>query len=408
MVDAVRLLCERTGDRDSRAAEAVAKALGRLPLALEQAAAYAEQQILPLARYLALFEERRAALLARGRAVGHEPGTVDATFSLAVDQLADRAPAAVHLLELCTLLSPDQLPLDLLLSRPHLLHKSLSMAVQIPLEREEIVGQLYRASLLAPDVGGTARIHRLVQAVVLAHLPGSELHQLLEGTALLLAGLWPNQPHEPAGWSVAAKLLPHTQALLGHADVAHLDHPAVARLLNRAGTYIWGRGLGLPLAQQLHEQALQMCQRLFQGDHPEIATSLNNLAIDLSAIGEMKRARELDEEALAMCQRLYEGDHPDTAANLANLAADLRALGDVGRARELDEEALAMCQRLYQGDHPDTAASLANLAADLNALGENKKARELRGEAEQMRRMIAERERGRVFGETDAAPDDQA
>jgi tetratricopeptide (TPR) repeat protein len=79
-----------------------------------------------------------------------------------------------------------------------------------------------------------------------------------------------------------------------------------------------------------------------------VAMSLNNLAIDLRALGEPGRARELDEQALAMFQRLFEGDHPDVATSLNNLAVDLSELGEPGRARELDEQALAMRQRLAE------------------------------------------------------------
>ena len=60
------------------------------------------------------------------------------------------------------------------------------------------------------------------------------------------------------------------------------------------------------LALELDEQALAMRQRLFEGDHPDVATVLNNLAVDLGALGEHGRALELDEQALAMRQRLAE------------------------------------------------------------------------------------------------------
>ena len=43
-----------------------------------------------------------------------------------------------------------------------------------------------------------------------------------------------------------------------------------------------------------------MRQRLYEGDHPDVAASMNNLAIDLRRAGEDERARELDEQALAM------------------------------------------------------------------------------------------------------------
>jgi Tetratricopeptide repeat len=68
----------------------------------------------------------------------------------------------------------------------------------------------------------------------------------------------------------------------------------------------------------------------------------------LRELGEVGRARELHEQALAMYQRLYEGDHPFIATCLNQLAFDLRELGEVGRARELDDQALAMRWRLRE------------------------------------------------------------
>jgi tetratricopeptide (TPR) repeat protein len=136
--------------------------------------------------------------------------------------------------------------------------------------------------------------------------------------------------------------------VLAHAHALQLTGPALSALLSRTGSYLWGRGLDVRLARELHKQALAMRQRLFEGDHPNVAASLAILALDLGALGEPGRARELNERALAMNQRLYEGDHPDVAMSLTNLALDLHELGEHGRARELDEQALAMNQRLAE------------------------------------------------------------
>ena len=78
----------------------------------------------------------------------------------------------------------------------------------------------------------------------------------------------------------------------------------LARLLNNVGIYLGGRGLDLQLACELHEQALAMYQRLYEGDHPALVDSLVNLANDLRALGEHRRAQELDQQALAIYQRL--------------------------------------------------------------------------------------------------------
>jgi hypothetical protein len=53
-----------------------------------------------------------------------------------------------------------------------------------------VSGALLRTSLLVADPDGTNRIHRLVQAVLLAHLPDPDRTLLLTRTIDLLRGLY--------------------------------------------------------------------------------------------------------------------------------------------------------------------------------------------------------------------------
>jgi tetratricopeptide (TPR) repeat protein len=384
---AVGLLLRRSGDSDKQAAARLAEALGRLPLALEQAAAYAATERISLARYLQLFEERRSELLALGRPLAYQ-GTVDATFTLALDQLRKANPAAGQLLELCALLAPDEIPLPLLLSQPSLLPGPLAAAVADPLRHGEVAGVLYRQGLLTVDTADTARMHRLVQAVTLAHLPPADRHQRLVDVVELLANLFPWEGENPDGWPRSGQLLAHSQVVLEHARAEQLSSPALAELLTCTGSYLWGRALDVQLARELHEEALAMRQRVYEGDHPDMAASLTILANDLRDLGEPERARDLNEQALALYQRLYEGDHSSVAVALNNLAVALSELGEHARARDLNEQALAMRQRLYDGDHPNVALSMSNLAAALSQLGELARARDLDEQALAMRQRL--------------------
>jgi tetratricopeptide (TPR) repeat protein len=443
---AVGLLLRRSGDVDQQAAERLAEALGRLPLALEQAAAYAAAERLSLARYLELFTVRRADLLALGRPLAYQV-TVDATFTLALDQLRVANPAAGRLLELCALFAPDEIPVPLLLSKPQLLPDPLAAAVADPVRQGEVVGLLYRQGLLTRDTGDTARIHRLVQAVTLAHLSPADRHQRTLDAVKLLAQLFPYRGRglDADEWPRCARLLPHAQAALDHARTLQLADPAVATLLERTAQYLWRRHAAPPaarsslewalqlrhsqdtketveyaetlhllanvidaqreldLARQLHQQALEIRQRLYgHTDHKDIVWSLNSLATDLYKSGKTagaqdlyERARELHEQALAMLRRLHgpDTDHKDIAWSLNSLGNDLRELGELEGARQLHEQALEMRRRLYgpDTDHVLTGASIYDLSIDLRELGELEQAREL-GEQElaMLRRLYGE------------------
>ncbi len=96
-------------------ARELAVELGGLPLALEQAAAYMQATWTSLSRYLPLFRDRQADLLARGEASGHR-ADVAATLGLALSRLADEAPSAAGLMRVLAFLAPEPVPLALLLA----------------------------------------------------------------------------------------------------------------------------------------------------------------------------------------------------------------------------------------------------------------------------------------------------
>ena len=140
------------------------------------------------------------------------------------------------------------------------------------------------------------------------------------------------------------------------------DHPNIATSLNNLAFLYQSQGK-LSEAEPLYQQALAIWQRLFEGDHPDLALSLNNLAFLYQSQGKLSEVEPLYQQALVMRQRLFQGDHPDVAQSLNNLAFLYKSQGKLSQAEPLVQQALAMKQRLFKGDHPDLALSLNNLAS---------------------------------------------
>src|SRR5262249_33029402 len=80
---AAGFLMHRAGESDEATARELAAELGRLPLALEQAAAYIQATGTALTGSLALYRHRRVEMLARGDASDH-PESVVATIRMAL------------------------------------------------------------------------------------------------------------------------------------------------------------------------------------------------------------------------------------------------------------------------------------------------------------------------------------
>ena len=84
-----------------------------------------------------------------------------------------------------------------------------------------------------------------------------------------------------------------------------------------------------------------------------VATS-NNLANVLCNQG-VKQAKEHHERALAIRQQTLGPQHPDVASSYNNLATVLYKQGDLKQAKEYHERALAIRQQTLGPQHPDVA-----------------------------------------------------
>lgn len=112
-----------------------------------------------------------------------------------------------------------------------------------------------------------------------------------------------------------------------------------------------------------------MRRRSFNGDHPDVAQSLNNMAAALMLLGQYDEARRCYAEALEMRRRLFPGDNDLVAQSLRNLAVALERLDNWAEAEPLHREALDMRQRLFTGDHRAIASSFDSLGRVQHALG---------------------------------------
>ena len=393
--DAVRMLRARVPGLDRETAGQIAEELGRLPLALEQAAAWLDRSQMPGAEYLELLRSRGAELYARGQVSGRSD-TIATLWEISMGRITAESPAAVQLLGLCAWLAPEPVPLDLFTGHADLLPGPLSSAAADRLAFSDAIAVLVDYSLAKRTPAGL-QLHRLVQATLRARDSSPELPpagapagtpamaeegagSAMDLLAVALRVLRADAPDQiqgaPQAWPRWAVLLRHVLAATGHAR--RQPGPVVmtdaAWLLNRAGTYLQVQAR-LTDAKALRERALAIDEAAYGPDHPAVAADLNNLAAILQDLGQPEQARPVQQRALAIDEAAYGPDHPAVAADLNNLAAILRDLGQLEQARPVQQRALAIDEAAYGPDHPDVATDLHNLAAILQDLGQPEQAR---------------------------------
>ncbi|MDS4056358.1 CHAT domain-containing tetratricopeptide repeat protein [Accumulibacter sp.] len=154
------------------------------------------------------------------------------------------------------------------------------------------------------------------------------------------------------------------------------DHPDTATSLNNLAMLHYALG-DYARAEPVLQRALAISERVLGADHPDTATSLNNLALLYNSLGDYGRAEPLYQRALAISEQVLGADHPATAKSLSSLAMLYHALGDYGRAEPLLQRSLAIHEQVLGAEHPDAATSLNNLAALYHALGDYARAEPL-------------------------------
>jgi hypothetical protein len=179
--DAVQMLHARVPALGQEIGEQIAKELGQLPLALEQAAAYLDRSQIPGAEYLALLRERAPEVHARGQVAGR-PDTIATLWDISVGHITELNPAAVQLLGMCAYLAPEPVPLDLFTGHPDLLPQPLASVAADPLAFNDALMVLVDYSLAKRTPAGL-QLHRLVQATIRARSSPPSPPATEEGTS---------------------------------------------------------------------------------------------------------------------------------------------------------------------------------------------------------------------------------
>lgn len=375
--ESVAFLVARTGAQ-SEAANEVAEALGDLPLALEQAAAYVEATGISCPEYLELFRQYRAELLKENKPLAYD-ATVATTWEISLQKVKAEAPAAVDLLNVCAFLAPDDIPRRLLIEGREHLPEALSQAFAQPLVVNKAIASLVCYSLIEVS-NESLSLHRLVQAVTRDRLTEDEQKVWAQAALQTVDRAWPSGTFDIRSWLECARLLTHAYTIVEHMKRLEIESTDLAALLNRMGFYLDGRAL-YSTAEPFYRRALKIWEKQLGRDNPRVATALNNLALLLYAQGQYIDAEPLFRRALEICEKQLGSDHTYVASSLNNLARLLGALGQYVEAELFFRRALEIFEKQLGPDHPNTGVIYGNLAGVLEAQAKHTDAESLRRRA---------------------------
>ncbi|MEV7867030.1 FxSxx-COOH system tetratricopeptide repeat protein [Streptomyces sp. NPDC088124] len=357
-------------------ADKVATAVGDLPLAVEQAAAWIAETATPVSEYLDQLGQQAAGVLALNQPAGY-PEPVAATWNISIDRLKERSPAAVRLLQLCAFFAPEPISANLLYSKEMIeALKPYDVSLQETLVLGRVIREIGRFALAKVDqVGNSIQVHRLVQAIIRAQLTEEEQRDARHAVHRILAGARPDgdEPIDnPGTWDRFNTIWPH----LITSEASLCRRPETRRLLIDRVRYLWKRG-DLPAATELAGELRDLWRETLGNDDPQYLYLRFHLSNIFRSQGRYVEARELDEETLIRQRRVLGPTHPHTYMTTSGLAMDLGTLGEYAKAMELATEAHEGFSGIFHDSHPRTLAAANNRALNLRMVGRYAQAREM-------------------------------
>jgi tetratricopeptide (TPR) repeat protein len=379
--EAVSFLLVRTADRrsvredDPEKAKVLAVLLGRLPLALEQAAAYIAAGRLSLADYLeAWASERQTVLGWYDPLVMAYPEPLAVTWQRSFDALE---PAAGALLRLSAFLGRSPIPVRMFELRIEILKEAIQLLCaetgqEAPGEPDlrEALAALADFSLIAWQ-GPTFTVHGMVQEVLRSRIPTGSRHEWIERSLRLVYESSPADPVEVRTWWIWDLLRPHAVEALGFAEEAGCPAQAT-KLMSTLAQLLFAKALYAE-AEPLMRRALEIDEERSGSGEPAVARELNDLAQVLGATNRLAEAEPLIRRALQIDEANFGADHPTVSRDLNNLAQLLHDTNRLAEAEPLLRRALRIDEANFDADPPRVALDLNNLAQllhDTNRLAE--------------------------------------
>ncbi|GAA4630367.1 hypothetical protein GCM10023196_055450 [Actinoallomurus vinaceus] len=353
-------------------ANALADALGDLPLALDQAGAMQSETGMPVDEYLELLQHQTGKLLAEGRPMAYDV-PLTATWTLSVSRLREEQPDAVEVLYLLAFFGSDPIPRDVLGAGRGTLESPLSDILSDPLRFSRAVGALGRYALVQIDrENQTLQVHRLIQALLREEVSEDDRRRFRHSVQRLLAAAAPKDPDDAGTWPRYARLLPHVRP----AEAVQATDHDIRYFMRAVVRYLYQSG-DAPAAYALGRECLDLWSADPQAEPWDLCAIKRHLSIALRFIGRYREAFELGSEALAEAEQRLGPTHEETLVMAISHPTDLRAIGQFAEAYRLSEEAVTRSHSVFGDTNERSLKAQNSLALDLTLMSRYRESEEL-------------------------------
>ena len=396
--ESVSHLTRRVPSMTEGEARELAQALGDLPLAVEQAAAFLELSSMSVETYMDLLNRHPSDMFGEGPPADY-PLPIKTTFAVSLERLETEWPAAKRLLQMSVFLGPEAFSQKLLHKSPEMLAFLSAKDDRLRRGGAPMLGRIIHAirSLSLAKVDGrkdTIQVHRVLQALLRMQMTEAEQEEIRGEVQLVLAGQRPlgGGVEDPENRPQFERIRPHLAACGAETS----KYPQVRQLMIDLVRLQWWNGdytFGRIEADRI--DAL-WTSRL--GDEHEQTLALRTIRAHLLRdLGEYRLSFELDEQTWRSQSRLFGEEDAGTLATASGMASGLRALGRYQEALERDLKTYdALRANLVEEDR-QVMNITHNLAIDYRLVGDPQSAQALDQRTELNRRLVLGPEHDRTL-----------
>lgn len=360
-----------TNSDDRDAADALAKRLGDLPLAIAQAAAFAQKSKLDLAQYLDRLDAYRKERVMPAISGHYYARDVATALRVAIDDTLKEletgmSRAARRHLGVLALLAESGAPTRWLdpLTEEHHYQGRRDRDRAADDDAHDALTELIDRSIIQQSADGTTTmLHRLQAQVLRESWSEEEREQACESAATLLGSVNINRfpaDDSDARFQETRDLIDNLRSFGARDCFRYLeDYRHITNALCQAFDY--ARDLGLvPEAFALKESVETLHEQV--GDSRELLSLLSQLAYAHMYTSDYPTAIRLYKQVLSTREQILEPHHSDILSTRNDLAYAYYWEGDTGKAIDLFEQVLDDRTRILSSDHEHTLMTGSYLA----------------------------------------------
>jgi len=377
-------LQKQSGHSESQLLELV-NALGCLPLAIVQAAAYLSETQDDVSSYYQFYKSSRKDIWGWKPLQDSSYITVATVMAISFGKVKE-SPVSVRLFCLLSFLDPANVPETLWTTSDKFQDPLLRTAFSNPVKTVSALQPLLVYNFVQRS-GGSIAMHRLVQDVMrdlIEHELQDQANVLdvlddldrtpaywVQRTVELISIAYPSS--SPNTWTRCEMYNSNANCCIMYGNKYELGSEMFADLQRAVGKYAYDQG-GYAQARELFESSLQIYERECGEDRVKKADALSDFGRSLAQLGEHRQAIQQYEAALKVNDINFSKTPIDSACIIRDIGKSLFGLGKYEEAIQSFERALKITENTVAADQLLSANIIASIGAVLLSQQQFKKA----------------------------------